>query len=98
MLGAGGVLPAGAGEYDGRGDAEGWCAMQMTVKQAAEHVGVSESLVYAWCKCGMLPHARLGRPGKRGTIRIDQDEFENFLRTMKVSGQPEEDGELTFLK
>jgi excisionase family DNA binding protein len=73
--------------------------MSLTVKQAAEHAAISESLIYAWCKAGVLSHTRLGRPGKRGTIRIDKDELEKFLQTMKVVEVPQEDSSpLEFIK
>lgn len=51
----------------------------LTVKQAAERVGVSESLVYEWCAEGVLPHYRFGRKGRRGKILIDDTEFDAFL-------------------
>lgn len=51
----------------------------LTVKQAAEQVGISESLVYEWCAEGILPHYRFGRKGRRGKILIDETEFEAFL-------------------
>ena len=70
----------------------------MTPKQAAAKAGVSLSLVYAWLHSGRLPHYRFGRPGKRGTIRIDQTEFELFLQTMKVSEIRVDDDDLRFLK
>jgi len=70
----------------------------MTVKQAAERATVSESLIYAWCKTGLLTHVRFGRFGKRGTIRIDEKEFENFLHMMTVSEMPQDEGELKHIK
>jgi len=71
----------------------------LTVKQAAERACVSESLVYAWVHSGILPHLRFGRPGRRGTIRIDETEFENLLQTMKVSQMPQEEtSPLQFIK
>jgi excisionase family DNA binding protein len=59
----------------------------LTVKQAAR-VAVSPSLIYELCARGVLPHVRLGRPGKRGTIRIDCDELEGFLAACRVEGGP----------
>ena len=35
----------------------------MTVKQAAAHATVSESIIRAWVASGGLPHYRLGKPG-----------------------------------
>ena len=50
-----------------------------TPKQAAEKIGVSDSLVYEWCSQGLLPHYRFGKPGRRGRILIDETEFATFL-------------------
>lgn len=51
----------------------------LTVKEAAAKAHVSPSLIYELCSLGVLPHIRLGRPGKRGCIRIDSDELDGFL-------------------
>jgi excisionase family DNA binding protein len=51
----------------------------MTVKQAAEQLGVSESLVYEWCAQGLLKHYRFAGKGKRGCIRIEHADLEAFL-------------------
>jgi hypothetical protein len=57
------------------------------------------SLIYAWCRSGVLPHYRLGRTGKRGKIVIDEDEFDEFLEKMKVNGPREnEEGNLKYIK
>jgi excisionase family DNA binding protein len=60
----------------------------LTVKQAAERAGVSPGLVYEWCNCGMLPHLRLGRPGTRGGIRIEESDLAAFLASQKRKGRP----------
>ena len=71
----------------------------MTPKQAAAKAGVSLSLVYAWINSGRLPHYRFGRDGsKRGTIRIEEEDFANFLQTMKVSEIRADDDELTIIR
>jgi excisionase family DNA binding protein len=51
----------------------------LSVKQAAERAGVSDSLVYAWCRDGGLRHSRFGRPGRRGCIRIAPADLEHYL-------------------
>lgn len=51
----------------------------VTVKQAAERIGVSDSLVYEWCANGLLKHYRFGGKGKRGCIRIEQADLDVFL-------------------
>jgi excisionase family DNA binding protein len=61
----------------------------LTVKQAAEQLGVCASLVYGWCQSGILPHFRLGARGRRGGIRIAVADLETFLATLKREGRPE---------
>jgi excisionase family DNA binding protein len=46
--------------------------MILSVKETAERLGVSPSLVYALCAAGRLKHYRVGVRG-RGTIRIPED-------------------------
>lgn len=62
--------------------------MTLTVRQAAERAAVSESLIYAWCSDGTLPHTRVGRKGKRGHIRIAQEDLDGLLASFKISAQP----------
>ncbi|VTR92880.1 dna-binding protein : : HTH_17 [Gemmata massiliana] len=59
----------------------------LTVTEAAEHACVSESLVYAWCADGTLPHTRMGRKGKRGTIRIAVEALDGVLSAFKVGAR-----------
>jgi excisionase family DNA binding protein len=71
----------------------------LTVAQAAKRASVSESLVYAWCNEGVLIHVRFGRPGKRGTIRIEEEDLENLIQTMKISEVVlEDESEIKWLK
>ena len=51
----------------------------LTPKQVAERVGVSDSLVYEWCSQGLLRHFRFGGKGRRGCIRIEQPDLEEFM-------------------
>ena len=60
----------------------------MSPKQAAEKIGVSDSLVYEWCAAGLLPHYRLGRKGRRGCIRIDEAELDAFLARCRQEVRP----------
>jgi excisionase family DNA binding protein len=59
-----------------------------TVKQAAERLGVSESLVYALCANRMLRHVRVGI--RRGRIQIPPDAVDEYLagRTVEAGGTP----------
>ena len=55
----------------------------LTPKQAAERIGVSVSLVYQWCKEGLVEHLRLGGKGKRGKVLIDSASLDRFLESCK---------------
>jgi excisionase family DNA binding protein len=50
-----------------------------TPKQVAERVGVSASLVYEWCAQGLLRHYRFGGKSRRGCIRIEEKDLDDFL-------------------
>ncbi len=69
----------------------------LTVKQAAVRASVSPSLIYELCARGVMPHIRLGRPGKRGCIRIDSDELDGFLAACRVEGASCDDSPLRYL-
>ncbi|WP_171471204.1 helix-turn-helix domain-containing protein [Frigoriglobus tundricola] len=60
----------------------------LTVAEAAARACVSESLIYAWCAEGTLPHIRVGRKGKRGHIRIAVEDLDGVLAAFKVTGYP----------
>jgi excisionase family DNA binding protein len=59
----------------------------LTVTEAALRACVSESLIYAWCSDGTLPHTRLGRKGKRGVIRIAAEDLDGMLASFTVVGK-----------
>jgi excisionase family DNA binding protein len=56
----------------------------LTVKQVAERLRISASLVYSWCEDHLLPHYRMGGKGKRGKILIEEDALNAFLQSRKV--------------
>jgi len=64
----------------------------LTPKQAADKIGVSDSLIYEWCSAGLLPHYRFGRSGRRGKILIDDTELDAFMaahhRKARVEAPP----------
>ena len=60
----------------------------LTVKQAAEKLRVSPSLVYSWCEDQLLPHYRMGGKGRRGKILIEEAALDAFLQGCKVEGKP----------
>jgi len=56
----------------------------LTPKQAAERIGgVSASLVYQWCKEGLLPCFRFGGRGKRGKVMIRPEDLDRFIETCR---------------
>jgi excisionase family DNA binding protein len=61
----------------------------LTVRQVAEKIGVSDSLVYEWCSQGLLSHYRFGKPGRRGKILIDEAELEGFLAAHRQEARPQ---------
>ena len=62
--------------------------MVVNTRQTADVLGISRSLVYALCKSGVIAHARHGRPGKRGCIRITEAEVERYRASCQVEAGP----------
>lgn len=60
----------------------------LTPKQVAERVGVSKSLVYQWCREGVLEHLRLGTKGRRGKVLIEPTTLDRFLDSCKPERRP----------
>ena len=69
-----------------------------SVRQAAVRACVSESLIYAWCAEGTLPHTRVGRRGKRGSIRIAAEDLDGVLAAFKVGAKSGRPLPLTYIK
>jgi hypothetical protein len=63
--------------------------MWLKVKEAAARANVSAALIYTLCGLNILPHTRIGRPGTRGSIRIDEADLDAFLDSQKRKGRPE---------
>src|SRR6185312_9948945 len=57
----------------------------LTVKQVAERLGVSESLVRSWIRDRALPHYRVGAKGRRGKIVVAQEDLDQFLALLRIS-------------
>jgi excisionase family DNA binding protein len=57
----------------------------LNVREAAEHAGVSSTLVYLWCEERRLAHYRPGAQGKRGRILIDPRDLDQFMESIKVT-------------
>lgn len=58
----------------------------LTVKQAADALGVSPSLVYGLCAARRIRHERHGL--KRGSIRIPEDAIEEYRASVTVGAGP----------
>jgi hypothetical protein len=56
----------------------------MTVKQFAEKAEISLSLAYLLIAEGRVPHRRIGQRGRRGAIRIREEDFQIFIETTKA--------------
>jgi excisionase family DNA binding protein len=56
----------------------------MTVKEFAERAEISLSLAYLLIAEGRVPHRRIGQKGKRGCIRITEDDLQAFLEDAKA--------------
>jgi excisionase family DNA binding protein len=54
----------------------------LTVKAAAQRVGVSEATIYGLCRARKLRHLRLGT--RRGAIRIPEDALEALILGVTV--------------
>jgi excisionase family DNA binding protein len=57
---------------------------KLTVKEAGEHAGVSQALIYQWCHEQRLPHYRFGTEGKRGKILVDPEDLDRFMQECRV--------------
>lgn len=55
----------------------------LTVREAAERLGLSVSLVYALCAAKRIRHERHGI--RRGTIRITEEAIEEYHRSVTVT-------------
>jgi len=61
----------------------------LSVTEAAERIGVSESLVYQWVEERRIPHYRLGGKGKRGKVMIAEADLSAFLASCRQEAKPE---------
>lgn len=57
----------------------------MTVKQFAERAEISLSLAYALIAEGRVPHRRIGQRGRKGVIRISEEDFRGFMEGVKAA-------------
>jgi excisionase family DNA binding protein len=59
--------------------------MQLSVREAADRLGVSTALVYALCARKRIRHERHGLG--RGTIKITEEALEEYRRTVTVNAE-----------
>ena len=57
----------------------------MTVRDFSQRAQISLSLAYALIAEGQVPHRRIGQKGKRGCIRITEEDLAVFLENAKVT-------------
>ena len=57
-----------------------------TVNEVASRLNVSRSTIYNAIESGSLPHHRFGKG--RGTIRVSEEQLQDFLVTAKVEQCP----------
>jgi excisionase family DNA binding protein len=72
--------------------------MFLTVKQTADRIGISASLVYYLCQSGVIRHLRHGKPGKRGCIRISEEAIAEYLAACECDGPPTKEGQLLHIR
>ncbi len=68
----------------------------LSVKQAAERLGVSPALVYALCAKNRIRHERHGLG--RGTIRIPEDALNEYRKSCLVEAKERGSGAAVPLK
>lgn len=56
----------------------------LTVREAADRLGVSPGLIYGLCARRQLRHERYGLG--RGTIKIPEDAIDEFRRSVSIGG------------
>lgn len=62
----------------------------LTPRQAANEIGVSLSLIYAWVEGKLLPHYRAGLNGKGGKILIAEADLRAFWESLRVEAAPQQ--------
>jgi excisionase family DNA binding protein len=70
----------------------------MTVKEAAQRIGISASLVYGLCSLGLIRHSRHGRPGRRGTIRISVEAIAEYMAACEKERPLVDEGPLKHIR
>jgi excisionase family DNA binding protein len=56
----------------------------MTVKQFAQKAEISLSLAYQLIAEGRVPHRRIGSRGRRGAIRVTEEDFQRFIESTRA--------------
>ena len=55
-----------------------------TVKEFASRAEICLSLAYLLVAEGRVPHRRIGQKGRRGAIRISEEDYQQFMGSTKV--------------
>lgn len=58
----------------------------LTIREASERIGLSESAIRQLCRAGQLRHRRVG--ASRGRIRIDEQDLASYLEAAIVLPLP----------
>jgi len=54
----------------------------LSVKQAAEYLGVSKDIIYRWIHDGVLPHVRFTQ---LGNLYVDRNDLDAFVERNKFN-------------
>jgi excisionase family DNA binding protein len=73
-------------------------AMKLTIREAAQAAGVSDSLLYQWCQERRLRHYRFGAEGRRGKIMVEEADLAAFLEECRVEPGAIDDTELKYIR
>jgi hypothetical protein len=60
----------------------------MTVDEFAKRAEISKSLAYLLIAEGRVPHRRIGQKGRRGCIRITEEDYRAFICRLRPEAEP----------
>jgi excisionase family DNA binding protein len=55
-----------------------WFMAMLTPKEVAERLRISTTLVYSLCAAGKLKHYRFGLGNRKGGLRVDEQDLEEY--------------------
>ncbi len=62
----------------------------LTVREIARSLRVSRTTVYTWIDSGQLRAIKLGSETSKGTLRINNEEYDRFLKAHETAAISEE--------